>query len=167
MRRMKFFYAIAAIVLFSAPVSARAAAPCRAAVYHQFDFFLGNWTVKDRSGKVIGSDVVTKRMNGCVVFEQWKDANGPGTGFGISGVQAGRHGWHQTFMDDGGLVLTLDGMRAGNTMRLRGHDYPARGQRLHDVTWMQRGAIVEEVWKMSGDDGKHWKTVFDGFFYRA
>lgn len=161
---MKYFLACITIAVFCCAPAA--AAPCAGPAYHQFDFFVGNWTVTNKAGKTVGSDAVTKKMNDCVIFERWRDATGPGSGFGITGFQAGRHTWHQTFMDDTGLVLTLDGALENGGMHLRGTDYPTTSARLNDVLWTRHGNVVEELWRVSIDRGRTWKTVFDGFFHR-
>src|SRR5215469_9703093 len=45
--------------------------PCTAAENHQFDFWLGNWTVTTKAGKPAGKDLVTRDYDGCVVIEHW------------------------------------------------------------------------------------------------
>ena len=61
---------VSAIAACAAPAAARAAV-CSSAAYHQFDFFVGHWTVYDEKGHFAGHDDVEKRLNGCVVYEQY------------------------------------------------------------------------------------------------
>jgi hypothetical protein len=153
------------LISFAAPAAARAA--CTAAAYHQFDFFVGQWSVYDAKGHPVGSDDVEKRLNGCVIYERYTNPDGS-VGIGLSGYQAKLGTWHQDFMGDDGLVVALDGAKgAGAAMVMSGHDYPADGtRRLDRGIWTVHGAVVEETWLVSTDNGKTWKTQFHGFFHR-
>jgi hypothetical protein len=156
---------VSAIGAFGVPSAARAA--CTAAPYHQFDFFVGQWNVYDAKGRFLGSDVVEKRLNGCVIYERYTNPDGS-VGIGLSGYQAKNGTWHQDFMGDDGLVVLLDGSRGHlAAMVMSGVDYPADGTRRHDTgIWVVHGAVVEETWTVSIDNGKTWKTQFHGFFHR-
>lgn len=160
-----------AVALFSAvgaiavPAAARAA--CTSAPYHQFDFFVGQWNVYDAKGHSVGSDLVEKRLNGCVVYERYTNPD-RSVGIGLSGYQAKLGTWHQDFMRDDGLVVLLDGT-AGRlaAMVMSGQDFPADGsRRLDRGIWVVHGKVVEETWLVSTDGGKTWKTQFHGFFHR-
>jgi hypothetical protein len=148
------------------PAAARAAA-CTSAPYHQFDFFVGHWDVYDAAGKFQGTDLVEKRINGCAIYEQYTNPDGS-VGIGLSAYQAEPKTWHQDFMSQSGLVVSLDGrpsIRAA--MVLSGEDYPADGsRRLDKGVWLVKSGVVEETWTVSTDGGKTWKTLFDGFFHR-
>jgi hypothetical protein len=52
------------------------ASSCTSPRYHEFDFFVGRWNVYDGKGRLIGRDVVEKRLKGCVVTERFTDADG-------------------------------------------------------------------------------------------
>lgn len=147
-----------------APLSAVAA--CTAPVYHQFDFWVGNWRVTDAHGKLLGHDLVRKRLGGCVIEETYRDANDPSVGIGFTGYDSGRHMWHQDFMDDGGFVLVLDGSLQGGRMVLLATDYPRGKARLNRGVWSKRGNAVEELWSTSTDGGRTWRVKFDGWFRR-
>jgi hypothetical protein len=148
-------------VMASSPV-----APCSAPIYHQFDFWLGDWTVTNAKNKVIGVDSVTRRLGGCVIYERYVDAGDKSVGIGLSGVQIGNATWHQTFMDDEGTVVTLDGRWHNGIMELRGKNFPAGRPLLSDGIWIPKNGVVEEVWKVSTDGGRTWKVRFDGFFHK-
>ncbi len=139
---------------------------CTAPIYHQFDFWVGQWTVTNSSGKVVGTDTVTRELNGCIIYERYVDAGDNSVGIGLSGVQFGNRAWHQTFMDDAGAVITLDGSFHNGKMELRGTNYPAGSPLMSDGIWMLHGNVVEEIWKVSTDGGRTWKVRFDGFFHR-
>jgi hypothetical protein len=158
-----FVWAIATLAL---PSAARAA--CTSEAYHQFDFFVGHWKVYDAKGKFVGTDLVEKRVNGCAIYEQYTDPGG-GVGIGLSGYQPAKGQWHQDFMSDDGLVVSLDGAKTKDAaMLMSGVDYPASGtRRLDRGLWLLHGDVVEELWTVSTDGGKTWKTQFRGFFHRT
>jgi hypothetical protein len=166
---MRILVAISLVFLAQA-ITATAASPppgpCTASVYHQFDFWIGEWTVKNKKGNVVGADTVTKQLNGCVVYERYVDAGDKSVGIGLSGVQLGNNTWHQTFMDDGGVVVTLDGTFHAGMMELRGTNYPSGAPLMSDGIWIPHGDVVEEIWKVSMDGGRTWKVRFDGLFHR-
>ena len=139
---------------------------CSAPIYHQYDFWVGDWTVTNKQGKVVGTDSVTRQLDGCVVYERYIDAGDKSVGIGMSSAQPGNKTWHQTFMDDSGVVVTLDGTFHDGVMELRGTNYPAGGAVMSDALWIPHGSVVEEIWKVSTDAGRTWKVRFDGFFHR-
>jgi hypothetical protein len=161
--------ALAALMLApvaEAAASAPPAAGCTSPRYREFDFFVGRWNVYDRNGRRVGTDVVEKRLKGCVVYEQFTDTGGS-VGIGLSGLQPATGQWYQDFMGDDGLLVTLRGRPAnGAAMVLRGEDYLHGSHWLDRGVWTVRGAGVEELWTGSTDGGKTWQTVFDGFFRR-
>jgi len=145
---------------------AHALAACEAPPYHQFDFWIGSWRVTDAHGKLRGHDFVSRRLQGCAIYEEYHDANDPSVGIGMTTYDAGRRRWHQDFMDDTGFFLMLDGSFHNGAMTLEGTDYPNGKPQLNRGTWTRRGDVVEELWQVSVDGGKTWRTKFDGFFHR-
>lgn len=144
-----------------------AVAACDSPAYKQFDFWVGNWRVTSAQGKLLGHDLVTKRLKNCVVYEEYRDANDPSVGYGFTAYDAGRHQWHQTFVDDSGFVLELDGGVHDGAMVLEGTDYLRGRARLNRGVWRRRGDAVEELWTVSDDGGRTWTTRFDGWFRRT
>jgi hypothetical protein len=158
---------LAAFAACAVALTTTANAACTAPVYRQFDFWLGNWRVTNAAGKLLGYDRVTKRLGGCVVYEEYRDTTDPSIGVGMTGYDAGRALWHQAFMDDAGFVLDLDGSLQGGAMVLEGTDIANGKTRLNRGVWSRRGAEdVEELWTVSLDGGQSWETRFDGRFHR-
>lgn len=141
-------------------------AACLTPVYHQFDFWIGNWRVTDVHGKLLGHDYISKRLKNCTIYEEYHDADDPSAGEGFTSYDAGRRQWHQSFVDDTGFVLDLDGGLRNGAMVLEGTDYVNGRPRLNRGTWSKRGDAVEELWQISMDGGRTWKTRFDGWFHR-
>ena len=82
--------------------------PCSAAAYRQFDFWVGDWDVQTPKGTPAGENKVEKILEGCALRESWTAADGShGSSLTSYDGPAGR--WTQTFVDDLGMVLVLDG----------------------------------------------------------
>src|SRR3954469_1581911 len=92
---------------------------CAAAEHRQFDFWVGEWEVRDPHGKVVGHNRIEKAHGGCVLIEQWTSvARVTGTSVNVYDRDHGK--WHQTWVDSGGGLLQLDGALVGNAMVLTG-----------------------------------------------
>ena len=52
-------------------VSLAATPPCAAGPYREFDFWVGEWDVRDAEGKVAGVNRIASEENGCVLVERW------------------------------------------------------------------------------------------------
>ena len=143
--------------------------PCSAPEHRQFDFWLGDWRVTDAAGELAGHNTVDRILGGCVVRERWQGAAGShGTSYNIYDAARGR--WHQTWVDDRGLLLQLDGGLEDGDMVLRGHR-PRRdggGTALHEVRWTPLAdGRVRQRWQVSTDGGASWREVFDGYYSRG
>ena len=162
---MRWLSVLTATLLGLTPL--RAPAACTAPVYHEFDFWIGSWRVVNARGVLVGHDFVSKRLGGCVIYEEFHDAGDPSIGIGMTGYDRGRARWHQDFIDDTGFVLALDGSLQAGVMVLDGTDYPNGRPRLNRGVWSRHGNVVRELWTQSIDGGRTWKPRFDGWFYRT
>ena len=142
-------------------------AQCDKAAFKQFDFWLGEWTVYQKDGKVAGTNTITKQMGNCVVHESYSAASGyHGQSFNI--YDASRKLWHQTWVDNSGRLLVLEGRWNGNTMELSGEQVDAKGKKeLHRIRWKpKKNGDVHQIWEMSRDKGTHWTSVFYGVYQK-
>jgi len=148
----------------AAPAPAARPAPCSAPEYRQFDFWLGDWDVTTADGKPAGRNTVTRPLGECVLQEHWKGLGGvSGESYNIYDAASGR--WHQTWVDDRGTLLRLDGGLVDGAMVLAGGDRNARGRTVRDrITWRPDGDAVHQVWEQSTDAGKTWSVVFHGIY---
>jgi hypothetical protein len=155
-----------------APASspAPAPAPCTAPEYRQFDFWIGNWDVRDPSGQVVGTNRITREYDGCVLQEHW-EARGPvkqtGSSFNTYSVP-GKH-WHQTWVDSTGGLLLLDGGLQDGSMLLTA-EMPARvgtGMVRHRIRFTPRpDGTVRQFWEVSRDGGSTWTANLDRIYVR-
>ena len=153
----------------AATAAAKAPAPCSGPLHKQFDFWAGRWRVTDRAtGKFDGTNEVTRELNGCVLQEHWSGSGGShGSSFNL--YDASRKVWHQTWVDNGGGILQLDGGLHDRSMILSGTRHAASGKPVIDrITWTpQRDGSVRQWWQTSNDGGRTWKTAFDGIYRRS
>jgi hypothetical protein len=143
------------------------AGSCTAAEYRQFDFWIGDWEVYRPDGKPAGTNRISRILDGCVIQENWSGARGSsGTSYSI--YDRMRRRWHQTWVDDQGGLLQLDGGFTNASMTLRGETLDSSGVKLlQRITWRRVGpAQVRQLWESSRDGGKTWTVVFDGRYQR-
>ena len=140
--------------------------PCAAPEYRQFDFWHGDWDVRDPSGKIVGRNRIVALHGGCALEENWTGTSGH-SGTSLNVYDSERKRWHQTWVDSSGGVLQLDGGIVGGAMVLRGEtmsDTPPKTT-LQRITWTpQRDGRVRQLWETSSDGGKTWDVVFDGMY---
>ena len=143
--------------------------PCSDPEYRQFDFWLGDWEVRDTAGELAGTNSVRRIMGNCVLQENWEDAvGGRGTSFNMYDSGGGK--WHQTWVDDKGSLLELDGKLTDGKMVLSGTRPAASaegGVAMHRITWSPMPPDqVHQLWEISRDGGKTWSVNFDGMYAR-
>lgn len=151
----------------TAVASARPPA-CASVQHRQFDFWLGEWEVRNAAGKLAGENRITRVQGGCALLEEWRGAGGV-TGMSLNIYDADRKRWHQTWVDNTGGLLVLDGEFSDGRMVLAGEalsdDVPPR-KTLQRITWTPQGDGVRQVWETSADGGRTWTLVFDGRYAR-
>lgn len=160
---------VLAILVAQSPAAAQEQVdPCTGPEYRQFDFWIGEWRVEGADGQLAGTNKIERILDDCVIRESWEGASG-GKGFSYN-IYDGRTGsWHQTWVDDRGRLLQLDGGLVDGKMVLAGErPGPNGADVLHRISWerMEDGR-VRQVWVISQDQGDSWRTVFDGLYIPA
>lgn len=149
--------------------------PCGGAEYRQFDFWLGEWDVFNPAGQKIGRNEITTTNDGCVVYENWRDARG-GTGNSFNFYESTTKRWHQFWVNSNGNAAPLSAAPDGTPMPMSGGlvegamvlQSPAGVKPLNRWTWSKvEGGKVRQHAEQSTDDGKTWTTVFDGLYVKA
>jgi hypothetical protein len=149
----------------SSPARKRA---CDDPAFRLFDFWSGQWEVRDRSGKVVGTNTVSIEQNGCVLIERWQArAGGSGISMNYYDPQAKR--WRQNWVSPG-VVLQMTGDFANGAMVLEG---PLQNLAQQHVTllrgeWTQLpDGRLRQLFTESADGGKTWNEWFDGYYTRV
>ncbi|MEO1232462.1 MAG: hypothetical protein AAFZ18_26560 [Myxococcota bacterium] len=141
--------------------------PCTDAHHRDFDFWVGRWEVFTPNGKKAGDNHIEKILGGCVLREQWRSASGKSVGRSFNIFAGGK--WHQTWVDNQGLLLELvGGLTAPGRMAMSQDTKDAEGKPLrHEITWTRlEGGEVKQTWRTSKDHGKSWTKVFVGIYRR-
>lgn len=140
--------------------------PCASALYHQFDFFAGDWDTYDvgAPSKNVAHNKVDITLDGCVVHEDYQQNDGHhGESFSIYDAERGV--WHQTWVTNRGELLLLNGGMQGDRMVLTGTQVTKDGKpSLMRGAWYRQGDGVRETATRSTDGGKNWQPVFDIVF---
>ena len=136
--------------------------PCAGAEYRQFDFWLGDWRVVKPDGAFAGTNHITLEYGGCVVHEHYVTGKGY-SGESLSMYDAARKVWHQTWVDDNGLLLTIEGHWDGKSMVLEGKAPDASGALTKQrITWTPSAdGSVRQLWEALDAKGA-WTVAFDG-----
>lgn len=135
--------------------------------YRQFDFWLGHWNVYSNDGKKVGENRISIAMNGCVLKEHYTTDKGyEGESLTIFNQQ--KQEWHQTWVDNSGTLLQLDGSWNGKTMTLQGEGRSKEGQPIiHRIKWVpKKNGDVHQIWDTSSDKGLHWNNAFYGVYQK-
>lgn len=153
--------------LLAVPAHAQQAAPPCADIEHRhFDFWIGDWDVTVvGSGQVAGTNEITAVLGGCALLESYATPNGyVGNSYNIYDRTTGK--WHQTWVDNAGTLLLLDGGVVDGRMVLSG---PGKDQQGNDIinriTWTpHEDGSVQQTWDISSDGGGTWTNSFDGLY---
>ena len=131
----------------------------------QFDFWVGEWEVRNPKGQLAGTNSVQLILGDCVIAENWTGARG-NSGKSFNFYDAGTGKWHQLWVDDRGGVLRLAGEYRDGAMRFEGETPRGDGKKtLERLTFTALpDGRVRQFWEQSVDDGKTWSVAFDGTY---
>ena len=157
---------IAVFVLAAIAVVAQAAERgCPDPRARQFDFWAGDWVVTNNlDGSVVGHNRIEAILDRCVLQETWAGVSGSaGTSLNFFDITRGK--WRQFWVWREGTTLELEGGLVDGAMILEGdsieNGQPARNR----ITWTDPpDDSVRQLWELSLDGGKTWKTLFDGIY---
>ena len=174
MTRVRLLHAAAIACLLGAlahDASAQSAParPCSADASRHFDFWEGRWVVRAANGPLAGHSTVSVMLGECVLLEHYTTPSGY-EGQSLNIFDASRGVWHQTWTDNGGLLLVLEGGYQGDTMVMQGETVgPDGAVTLNRISWSRMGGSPDRVrqhWESSTDGGTTWATGFDGHYVR-
>jgi hypothetical protein len=141
--------------------------PCAEGPFREFDFWAGEWDVRDAEGKTAGVNTISKEENGCVLVERWRSAAG-GTGQSYNYYDPAAKKWKQLWIGLG-LLLHMEGGRHEGGIRLEGPlQYVGQGRTtILRGTWTPLpDGRVRQHFEESQDNGATWTTWFDGYYTR-
>lgn len=140
--------------------------PCRAdPAVRQFDFWLGDWSVRI-GGTEVGTNRVHAIVDRCALLENWES---PGqTGKSINYYEPHTRRWRQIFIFDSGQVHDYTGEWDGQVMRFTAR-VPRPGGTLADqrMTFFPAARdSVRQLIEQSVDGGRTYQATFDAMYVR-
>ena len=150
------------------PLTAQQSPPrgCPNPLHHQFDFWIGDWTVTDSAGTTpFGTNLVTREEDGCLLQEHWTGSKG-GSGQSFNFYDNGLAHWEQVWVDNSSGTLHLAGQFAEGKMSLEGDTPGPNGSTVRNrIAWTpEPDGRVRQQWSVSSDGGKSWQLSFDGWY---
>ncbi len=138
--------------------------PCAAPEHRQFDFWIGDWDVTSPQYPGTTSlSRITSINDGCTIREEYTTPVAY-AGTSLNFYDGRRKLWQQTWIDNQGGVLNLEGGLEGSAMVL---SMPAGAAATQRITWTPlEDGRVRQHWEATADGGKTWSTVFDGYYAR-
>ena len=156
------------------------AAACAGPSFHELDFWLGQWTVRTRTGQPGGTSDVRSVSGGCALLEQYA---GPGTyrGSGVHVFSAADRTWHQFWTDNRPAIVNDMRGRKGPTgfvytwdvmMTPQGHpatpgDPAAVKVPKRYTLSVLEGGNVRQLGERTMDGGRTWITEFDYIYTKV
>jgi hypothetical protein len=143
------------------------AQPCAEPAFRQFDFWVGEWEVRDAQDKRAGDNAITAEQNGCVLIERWTSARG-GTGMSMNHYDPLAQAWRQHWVGLG-IILEMRGGLKDGAMVLEGPlQYVGQNRitLLRGVWTPLPDGRVRQHFTESSDGGKTWADWFDGYYSR-
>ena len=137
-------------------------AGCPAEVRRQFDFWVGDWSVTV-NGQHAGDNRIDKILEGCALLENWSGTGGM-SGKSLNFYDPASEQWHQTWIDDRGGSLELDGKFADGRMVLSGSKQDKARQDDDQSHHVERAALRPGATGLGdlASNGKSWTVAFDG-----
>lgn len=138
--------------------------PCNTPEYRQFDFWVGDWNVESAAAPgSVSHNRITLINDGCTLREEYDTPQGY-AGTSLNFYDGRRKVWHQTWIDNQGGGLVLEGGLQGSDMVLQSAESDGQVQR---ITWTPLpDGRVRQHWQSTADGGRTWTTAFDGIYSR-
>lgn len=145
---------------------------CSTPKFWQFDFWLGEWEVRNPDAEFLGHNEIRRVAGGCGLLESWEGVGGE-TGISINTYDSGRGRWTQRWVGDGATLWLEGGLEQGPDgarMVLTGTEPRStpRGEVTDRISWTPlRDGRVLQVWEVQPAGGGDWQEVFRGLYTRA
>lgn len=163
-RIVLFFTLLASFVICNAQKH-----PCSSTIYHQFDFWIGEWDVYGKNGKKAGDSKITAILDSCVILEEWTSTNNTQgiiySGKSFNKYNAATDQWQQTWVDNaGGSTEFLKGIYTSNKIVFSTNPFVVTKDTMavRRLTFFNLGeAKVRQLGEISKDNEKTWQTEYD------
>lgn len=139
---------------------------CRDVEQRRFDFWVGDWIVRNPEGERVGTNRIRPVAGGCGIEESWQGEGGaPGASLNFYDPEKER--WVQHWVSGRGYVLHLTGGWRDGAMVLSGRRATEDGRLDDRITWTPlEDGRVRQLWEVSKDGGETWEALFEGYYER-
>jgi tetratricopeptide (TPR) repeat protein len=133
----------------------------------KFDFWVGEWDVKNAQGQPAGQSSVQRLLEGCALYENWTDLQGGG-GKSLNSYNADVKQWQQFWTDQYGRVTEYrESEWIDGSLRFTAKQIMPQGPALLHMTFTAINPdLVRQFGEMSLDGGKTWSPTFDLYYHR-
>jgi hypothetical protein len=157
----------------AAPGGSEARTGCSDTTYAALDFWIGHWRVYV-GDTLVGTNRISKVLQGCAVVEDWHDARG-GRGQSLFYVEPSLRQWKQVWVTDaaqrpGGVKeKRLIARLPEGGVRFQGELRQADGRIVLDRTSLMPlpDGEVRQLIEISSDGGTTWHPTFDARYRRV
>ena len=142
--------------------------PCCDESHQLFDFWIGNWTVYDVKGNVVGKNTIEKQYSNCVLQEKWISSGiSRGTSYNYYNKSDGT--WNQVWIDNSGFSLVLKGNYKNGKMVLKSElIHGEKGNYYNQITWTKnKDGSVTQVWDIFNEKNKKTQEAFRGIYKKS
>ena len=138
---------------------------CCTAPHRAFDFWLGEWEVRDSTGRLLGENNILSLERGCIISEAWRGAQGS-TGRSYNYYNPRDSAWHQLWISSNGGILELKGRASpGKMVMSSAIQQTSRGEVVNRITWKENpDGSVTQRWDVLNREGFLLRTVFYGIY---
>ena len=135
----------------------------------QFDFWVGEWTVRNAAGKHVGASTIALTLDQCVVTEHWRPSGGGSEGRSFNTFDPVSKQWRQFYVDNTGGVTHYEGVLVDGAMKLEGEQHSRLTQAVKTRMTYTRQAdgSVRQFGEISPDGGMSWTASYDLIYVRA
>jgi tetratricopeptide (TPR) repeat protein len=131
-----------------------------------FDFWVGEWEVKNAQGQLAGQSSVQLLLEGCALYENWTDGQGGG-GKSLNSYNTDTNQWQQFWTDQYGRVTEYrESEWINGSLRFSAHQLKPQDALLHMTFTAINKDLVRQFGERSLDGGKTWTPSFDLYYYR-
>ena len=133
----------------------------------RFDFWVGEWEVKNPQGQPAGQSSVQRLLEGCALYENWTDLQGGG-GKSLNSYNTDVKQWQQFWTDQYGRVTEYrESEWIDGSLRFTAKQIMPQGPAVLHMTFTPINPdLVRQFGEMSVDGGKTWTPTFDLYYHR-
>jgi tetratricopeptide (TPR) repeat protein len=132
-----------------------------------FDFWVGEWDVKNAQGQPAGQSSVQRLLEGCTLYENWTDMQGAG-GKSLNSYNTAVKQWQQFWTDQYARVTEYrESEWIDGSLRFTASQVMPQGPALMHMTFTPINPdVVRQFGETSIDGGRTWTLTFDLYYYR-